>query len=175
MRLPGGVAVLVAASMSTSAIAQTATEAFECALPYRAAMEAVAALTVSNQREDNGLGGLLGKGAIVEFAPGSTLIHGQVPVSLTFTLREPGMLADENIYTALFEASFAHDHVIDDALIASNDWRYCGKDLALCQRTNDPEGGPTLRYYRDRVWDDGEDESLRLVCEYKLREEDFPQ
>lgn len=174
MRLIGALAATAMVCTATAARAQ-ASKAFECALPYRATMESVAALTVTAQREDAGLGGLLGKGVIVDFAPGSTLIYGQVPSALKLTLREPGMLAEEGVHTISFEAFFAHDHAIDDALIASNDWSQCGKDLALCQRTNDPEGGPKLRYWRDQFWDDEDVEPLRLECEFKLREEDVAQ
>jgi hypothetical protein len=174
MRIAGGITALAAASMSTSAVAQTAAQAFECALPYRAAMESMKTLTITDQRETLAFFSLVGPGIAVEFAPESTVIYGQTPTRLVLYMREPAEGVTDGVHDITFEATFAREHPIDDALIASNEWGFCAKGIPVCHRKANPEGGPELSYYRPQFWEDGND-PLRLECEYEMREEDLEQ
>lgn len=171
MRAAGAIAALAAAGMGSAAVAQTAGQAIECSMAYRAAMETFAPLTVLDQSEGIALPPVLGASTRVTFAPGNTLVFGQVPSELKLIMYEPGSPRDK-VYTVSFQATFPNDSVIDNAIKASQKWHLdaCGKDIPLCQRAGEPKEGPKLRYYRN---DEGK--PLELNCEYKLTEEDLPK
>ncbi|KPL67540.1 hypothetical protein SZ64_05105 [Erythrobacter sp. SG61-1L] len=162
---------MAAVASATSANAQTAGQAFECALPYQATMNAAGKLEVLRQSSSPGMALLSGPSNTVEFAVGETKVFGAVPTSLTFKLQEPRQNAPRKTYTATVNAYFPDDAATDQAIIAANSWHLglCGPGLSLCIRAKDaaPDGAGELRYHRQKgtpFW---------LECVFEFSEEEI--
>jgi hypothetical protein len=173
MRLIGGFAALAALASSAAANAQAANQAFECGLPYRAAMEAMATLKVTGQSRHDGIA-ILSQGPyeVVEFAPDTVQVFGQKPATLSLTVEEPLPDDDEKLYSMTFEATFPADAIAsDEAIIAANTWHIsiCGEGSTLCIRADsaEPEGFGEMYYYRYRG------EPFKLQCRFKFTEQDL--
>jgi len=144
MRLTGALTAIAVVCTSTAA-AQSANQAFECALPYRATMETLATLTVTGQSSAAGLS-ILGQGPseTIEFAPGPTRVFGHAPVKLSLITREPARNARTKTYEVTFETIFPHEAAIDEAIRAANTWHLGICAGTLCIRARDTRRGTSV-------------------------------
>lgn len=172
MRAFGATAAAVALCTGGAANAQAANQTFECAQPYREAMQSLASLTVTAQTSDPGLPILLKRASqTVEFDPGATLVFGHAPTKLSFTAAEPLPDEEEPVYQMTFEAALPRTAAVHQSIDAANTWHLglCAEGLTLCSRADsaEPEGIGKLRYYR-RV-----DEPIRIECIFEFTPEEL--
>lgn len=166
--------VFVGLALATSAVAQTppsANSAFECNLPYKAAMMSMGGLTIKEQREPDIFERATNAIGIVEFEPEGVLVYGQKPSSLVLTIKEDksrvrlGLPATvEAVYVAQFPVSVATDNSIKAAI----PWSETGcTDLGICGRESSAENPNTLLYYRNS------DEFLKLECSVSINQDEL--
>jgi hypothetical protein len=160
---------LACASLSTGASAQTVSQAFECDLPYVAAVPALAELDVIGQSQAEGIDRVLfGPHAIIAFAVGETRVFGSRPASLTLKIFEPSAGDPDRIIKAQLLTTFDHDLATDLAIREANSWHLHDCDvLTYCIRAPDPVDPGLLEYRRDP------DKPLELACELQIREDEL--
>ncbi|MFZ1741956.1 MAG: hypothetical protein WAT93_03835 [Pontixanthobacter sp.] len=169
MRRAGTALSIIALSSGTAANAVTPSDAFECTVPYQAAMEAMASLTIAEQISDPGMS-ILDKGPaqIIKFAPDTVEVFGVKPKALTLTIREPAAKARKPLFKITFEASFEPDPNIDKIIQTANVWHLGACAFGLCIRAKDsaPAGSGGLDYYRSNEL------PVRTECVFEFTEEE---
>jgi hypothetical protein len=168
---------LVALVTASAAQAQDASKAFECNLPYRDTMMAMASLEVVRQGQVKGFIGLHGDGDMIEFAPGNTLIYGIKPKNLSLQILPPHPTVDiGQDYEVVFSAKFARTDANDEAIKKSVKWHF-GQCTVLenCYRAAEaePEGGGKLTYKRLPSAGLLADHDPELECKFKFTEKEF--
>lgn len=160
------VLAVLGGSISTPAIAQSAADAFECKLRYRATLEAVAALSVAKQTEVP-RSFAFGPETTVEFAPGATRVVGQAPSALSLKMSEPLNMAREPVHVVL-TAEFPRTPDIEQALTAAfSAISSCPASLNSCVRLAPVAGDGTWEYSRH------DPAVLRVTCHFAIREADL--
>lgn len=99
MRLIGALGAIVMAGTATATVAQSASQAFECALPYREAMESLASLEVTGQEKSPGSDLLMQRPSeTIKFSTDSLSVFGVKPTSVSLVAAEPLPSARNKIY-----------------------------------------------------------------------------
>jgi hypothetical protein len=170
MKILSTASAVAALITATAAQAQDAGKAFECNLPYREAMMAMASLDVLSQSQVKGFIGLNGDGEKIEFAPGDTLVYGVKPKSLNLKVLPPHPVMNiKEQYTVEFTAVIAPVTADDDAVRQSVPWLVgCGEWSETCYRAEKetPQGAGLLRYVRTG-------DNPELQCKFTFTPKEF--
>lgn len=159
-------AILTGLALPLPAVAQSASEAFECKLPYRATTEAAAKHTVIKERAPFDM--VFAKSTTVDLAPGATRVFGQAPTALHVTIIEPGISSTDKSVKMVFAATFTRSDAADQALLAAEKWKApCYGAIPICRREANPPNSGRLSLSRD------DSDKLKLECEFKITESDL--
>jgi hypothetical protein len=161
------IAILATVSVCSPALAETSAQAFECDLPYPAAMMAAGQLSVIKESSapENYMGGAV---STVELTPGTTKVFGLAPSRMSLNLQQPREKATDRQVSIAFEAGFPRDKATDTALLGALG------PLADCETGSDHCFGlpnaladhGRLEYWRYAS-------ELVLVCRYRIDEDEF--
>lgn len=167
MRLKQAMLAVVAATLPLPAVAQTAAEAFECKLPYRATMENAAKLKVL--REGKPMNMVISTMTIIELDPGATRIYGLTPDRTSILMSEPSESSANKAVSMNFQSYFAHTPTMESALLAAVKWKQpCRGVIGFCRRDGDAPGIGTLMVRFDS-------DKIMLECEFKVNDRDVQQ
>ena len=154
--------------VATTANAQDAASAFQCDLPYEAAMAEMGSLDVLEQKTVKPFPGLHGEGHLISFSPGGTSVYAAKPDKLTLEVLTPHAWQPKEKYVITFSSTFAKTAAADEAIQQSVKWHlgFCGA-LEFCIRSSEsaPAGTGRLEYRRGS--------SLVLNCIFEFTPEEF--
>lgn len=165
-RLLGLIAMSV---LVTGATAPTASQAFQCDLPYRASMESLASLKVLKQEAAPSYMALaFGPHTIITLAPGDTRVFSVAPTALKVRLFEPKPSDPERKIKVYFVSTFANTPGNDQAITGANTWHFnvC-TGLRTCIREADPAKPAMLEYVH------APDGDLEITCRFEFREDEL--
>lgn len=164
MVIKAALASLVTAMLSSATTAPTANEAFACNLPYRDAMQTLAAFTVKEQKESVSLI-TFGPQTTVSFDVGQFQLFGASPTALTVQLSEPRANNPNGRMRAEFAAVLPRTPAVDDRIVASTEWitGIC-KNLRMCIRAESVEKARSLGSLELTRQPD----SLTLTCRFEM-------
>ena len=155
-------------SVTVPVAAQTAAEAFECKLPYKAAMQSMASLTVLRQKVGSPATSFMGELSSVEFVPGSIKVLGAVPSKLILSLLGPTTKPGDKRFSATIAAYFPRNASNETTLNAAGWTRACKDGVPACGRDGvTPKAMGTIFYMRD------DPKELSIKCEYNLTTDDL--
>jgi hypothetical protein len=152
------IAAVTAIALPLPSVAQTATEAFECKLPYRPTMEAAAKLKVIEEGKPMDM--IISTMTVVQLEPGTMRVFGLAPDRVTLLLSEP--TAQDKPISMNFQAHFKRSPAIEEALRSVVKWKDpCAAWAAICHRQDDPtdSGKLMLRLDNTDIW---------LKCEFEI-------
>jgi hypothetical protein len=158
------ISVALLMTTSVTAAAPTATDAFACNLPYKASMEALAAVKVKEQKAGRSLLTFTPM-TMISFEPGATRLFGVVPSALSVELTEPKASDPKSKLRAVFLASLPKSPTLDTAITKSTVWHngWCN-NLNLCIRAESEEAAKRLGDFEFRR----ETSALTLTCRFEL-------
>lgn len=161
-------------SMAGAAGAQAspaANSAFECDLPYEAAMNSMASLVIKQQREPDLFEKALDAIGVVEFVPDGITVFGQKPSSLKLTIYEKKRSAELGLpdgFKAVYVAQFPTNVATDNAIRSVVPWSGDGcTNQGICGRKEGADYPNPLLYYRNSS------EFLRLECSVSINQDDL--
>ncbi|MBX3564898.1 MAG: hypothetical protein KF730_10020 [Sphingomonas sp.] len=166
MSLRGAITAVTLIGLPLPAIAQTAADALECKLPYRATMENAAKLKLVREGKPTNM--VIATMTILELDPGTTRVYGLVPTRVSILMSEPIPGGADKPVSINFQSYFARTPANDKALLATVKWKQpCAWGSGLCYRETDPAGAGRLSIRADNR------EHYLVECEFKVREQDL--
>lgn len=167
-RLFAAVSLAAAAGVTVPATAQTAAEAFECKLPYKAAMQSMASLTVLRQKAGSPATSFMGELSSVEFVAAGTKVLGAAPSRLIVSILSPTTKPGDKRFSATFAAYFPRNVGNETALNAAGWTSACKEGVPVCGRDGvAPKAMGSITYMRD------DPKELGIRCSYNLTTDDL--
>lgn len=156
-------AAVIAALLTTAATpAATPSEAYACKLPYKAAMQSLAALKVLEQKRATNFALLLPM-TVVTFEPKPVRLFGSEPIALSVELTEPKASDPTGKLRAEFIALLPRSQTVDEAITTGHKWHLNAcRHLNLCIQADDPARAGTLELHRHNP------SHLKLICRYEM-------
>ena len=167
-RLFAAAALAAAAGVTVPAAAQTAADAFECKLPYKAAMQSMASLTVLRQKAGSPATSFMGELSSVEFVPASIKVLGAVPSKLIVSILSPTTKPGDKRFSATIAAYFPRNASNETTLNAAGWTRACKEGVPVCGRDGVAQKAMgSITYMRD------DPKELSITCSYNLTTDDL--
>ena len=167
-RLYVAAALAAAAGVTVPATAQTAADAFECKLPFKAAMQSMTSLTVLRQKTGSPATVFMGELSSVEFAPASTKVMGAAPSKLILTTLSPTTKPGDKRFSATIAAYFPRNASNETTLNSAGWTRSCKEGVRVCGRDGiAPKAMGSITYMRN------DPKELSIRCQYNLTTDDL--
>ncbi|OHD09697.1 hypothetical protein [Sphingopyxis sp. RIFCSPHIGHO2_12_FULL_65_19] len=162
------ITALAAIALPASAMAQTAANPFECALPHKAAMQSLGSLTVVNQKPGSPATAFLGEISSVEFAPAGVKVLGATPSKLILTIIGPTTKPGDKRLSVTLSSYFLRNAANEKTLNAAGWTSSCVDGVRVCGRDQiGTKDSASITYMRD------DPRELSIVCRYSLTTDDL--